>query len=91
MKFIAKTDWDRVHELACEIANATGQEDSVLTESKTEMLMCVLKELELVYGPCSKITATTADYTEEEKRPAIYREALRQAKVEGAHSRINSN
>ena len=55
MKRIAKIDWDRVHELACEIANEASQEDNVLAESKTEALMCVLKKLETKYGACSSI------------------------------------
>jgi hypothetical protein len=60
MKRIAKVDWDRVHELVCEIANATSQND-VLAESKTETLMYILKEFEAKYGVCSRITATIAD------------------------------
>jgi hypothetical protein len=83
MKRIAKVDWDRVHELACEIANATGQDDDVLAESKTEALMCVLKELEGKYGVCSRITATIADYAEDDRQLSLYREALSQAKAEG--------
>ena len=83
MKQIAKGDWDRVHELACEIATASGQGDHVLSDSRTEELMGVLKELEAKYGTCSKITATIADYAEEERKLPLYREALQQAKVEG--------
>lgn len=83
MKRIAKDDWDRVHEIACEIANASGQGDHVLSDSRTEELMSVLKELEAKYGACSKITATIADYAEEERKLPIYREALKQAKAEG--------
>jgi hypothetical protein len=83
MKRIAKADWDRVHELACEIANATTQDDDVLADSKTEAMMCLLRELETKYGPCSRITATIADYTEEHGQLSLYREALRQAKAEG--------
>jgi hypothetical protein len=83
MKRIAKVDWDRVHELACEIANATSQDDDVLAESKTETLMCVLKELEAKYGVCSRITATIADYAEDGRQLSLYREALSQAKAEG--------
>ena len=83
MKRIAKVDWDRVHELACEIANATIQDDDVLSESKTEALMCVLKELEAKYGICSRITGTIADYAEGDRQLALYREALSQAKAEG--------
>ena len=83
MKCITKADWDQVHELACEIANASSQDDDVLAESKTETLMCVLKELEAKYGTCSRITATIADYAEEDKRLSLYREALSQARAEG--------
>ena len=83
MKRIAKVDWDRVHELACEIANASSQEDGVLAESKTEALICVLKELEAKYGTCSRITATIADYAEEDRQMSLYQEALSQAKAEG--------
>ena len=83
MVHIAKVDWDRVHELACEIANASSHEDNVLAEAKTEGLICVLNELEAKYGACSRITATIADYAEEERRVSLYQEALRQAKAEG--------
>lgn len=83
MKRIAKADWDRVHELACEIVNASGQDDLVLSDSRTEELICVLKELEAKYGACSKITATIADFAEDERKLPLYREALQQAKAEG--------
>ena len=76
-------DWDRVHELACEIANASSQDDDMLAESKTEALMCVLKDLEAKYGVCSRITATIADYAEEGRQLSLYRDALSQAKAEG--------
>lgn len=52
---IAKGDWDRVHELACEIANAALQNDDVLVDARQEELMCILDDLQLKYGPCSKI------------------------------------
>jgi len=83
MKRIAKVDWDLVHELACEIANASCQDDDVLAASKIEALMCVLKELEAKYGVCSRITATIADYAEKDRQLSLYREALSQAKAEG--------
>jgi hypothetical protein len=79
---IPKVDWDRVHELACDIANASSQKDDVLTASKTETLLSVLKELQAKYGTCSRITATIADYTVGNSE-FLYREALRQAKAEG--------
>jgi hypothetical protein len=83
MKRIAKADWDRVHELACEIANAASQDDDVLADSRTEALMCVLEELEAKYGVCSRITATIADYAEEGRQRSLYQDALSQAKAEG--------
>ena len=83
MKRIAKADWDQVHELACEIANASSQDDDVLAESKTEALKCVLKDFEAKYGVCSRITATIADYTEDDRKVPLYREALSQAQAEG--------
>jgi hypothetical protein len=83
MKRIDKADWDCVHELACDIVNASSQEDAVLGASKTEALMHLLGQLEVKYGVCSRITATYADYAEEERRPALYRAALEQAKAEG--------
>jgi hypothetical protein len=82
MKRIAKDDWRRVHEIACDIANAAGADDHVLAASRKEELMHVLKELESKYGVCSRITATIADYAEEERKLSLYREALRQARAE---------
>ncbi len=79
---IPKADWDRVHELACEIANASSQEDDILTALKTETLLNILKELQAKYGTSSRITATIADFTEKNSE-IIYREALLQAKAEG--------
>ncbi len=83
MKRILKADWDRVHELDCQIANASAQDDHVLDASRTEALMCVLKELEAKYGTCSRITATIADFAKEDRKLPLYWEALRQAKAEG--------
>lgn len=82
MIIIAKSDWNRVHEIACDIANAAVAEDDILIDSKQEALMCILDELELKYGPCSRITATRADYTDSNPKP-LYQEALRQARKEG--------
>lgn len=83
MNRIPKPDWNRVHELAVEIANASIQSDEVLAESKIEALQCVLKELATKYGSCSRIAATIADYSEEENRLSLYRDALALAKAEG--------
>jgi hypothetical protein len=83
MKRIAKSDWDRVHEIAVEIATASSQEDGVLVTARIEELRRVLKELEAKYGVCSRIAATIADYAPEEERERLYREALVLAKREG--------
>jgi hypothetical protein len=84
MKHIDKCDWDQVHQLACEIVNASAQDDIVLSESKKESLMALLRGLERKYGPCSRITATEADFTEGSgTRLLLYRKALRQAISEG--------
>lgn len=83
MKRIEKGDWDQVHEIACEIVNASSLQDNVLHESKIEALFDVLRALEKKYGTCSRITATFADYSKEEDRAKLYRAALTQARSEG--------
>ena len=81
---IAKPDWEEVRQLACDIVNASSVDDAVLVASKKETLMSLLRGLEAKYGPCSKITATVADFTEEtEVRRRLYQQALQQAKAEG--------
>ena len=82
MKIIPAHDWDSVREIACEIANAAGDEDSALMESRTAALLALLAELEKKYGACSRITATIADYTEF-GRKELYEAALSQAIEEG--------
>ena len=61
---IAKFDWDRVQEVACEFANAVIMEDVVLSESKRESVMDLLDELEIKYGERARITATRGDFLE---------------------------
>ena len=58
---IEKRDWDRVHELACDIANASGMDDDALAASKVDGLFGFLRELESKYGRLSRIVATYAD------------------------------
>ncbi len=38
-------EWDRVHELAVEVANASMQDDAVLSEAKTQEMIYYLREL----------------------------------------------
>jgi multidrug resistance efflux pump len=83
MVAIAKEDWNRVHELAAGIVNASEHDDAALESSNVEELRRVLIELEAKYGACSRITATRADYADENDREALYQMALQQARAEG--------
>ena len=80
-KGIEKEDWDRIHELACEVVNATLNEDEILSESRNETLLAALRELKEKYGKHPSILATIGDFTEEkEERMKIYSRALERAK-----------
>jgi hypothetical protein len=59
---ISTKDWDIVHELAVEIANAP---DSEKGHHRTRLLE-YLNALELKYGPRPSISATRADYLDDE-------------------------
>ncbi len=63
---IPTTEWDRVHELAVEIANASVRDDDTVSESGTEELLCYLGELRTRYGDLPSILGTLGDYTEHE-------------------------
>jgi hypothetical protein len=81
---IATEDWQRVHELACDIANASGANDEALTAAKVSSLFDVLRELEAKYGRLSRIIATYADYTEKkEEQRSLLKEAFEAARREG--------
>ena len=60
---IKDEDWDRVHELAVEIVNAS--EDERLSRVYTQRLLTVLDELEEKYGALPSILATRADYVDD--------------------------
>jgi hypothetical protein len=61
---IATEDWDRVHELALDIANASAEEDLATSESATVRLRELLDELQEKYGPLPSLLATRADYVD---------------------------
>ena len=78
---IEKADWDRVHDLACEIVNATSINDGILSESKHLSLFSVLDELESKYGRHPSIIATRGDFTDDPNEAlALFHQALELAR-----------
>ena len=74
---ICRKDWKRVIEKACDIANATEDDDDPMYDVHVESLMTLLDELEVKYGPQSRILATRADYIENpSERGTLYAQAL---------------
>jgi len=74
---IEKADWDRVHEMACGIVNATSIGDGILSESKHESLFSVLDELEAKYGKHPSIIATRGDFTDDRNEAlSLFQQAL---------------
>jgi hypothetical protein len=63
---IPAADWDRVHELAVEIANASMRDDDAVSESRTEELLLYVGKLRTRYGDLPSILGTLGDYTENE-------------------------
>lgn len=61
---IEKSDWNRVHELACDIVNASSIDDQILVDTIRESLFSVLEELEEKYGEHPSIIATRGDFSE---------------------------
>jgi hypothetical protein len=59
---IDKQDWDEVHDLACDIANAIAMEDVILQESKLAGLFRLLDQLGRKYGDHPALLATRADF-----------------------------
>ncbi len=69
---IAKSDWDQVTELACEVVNASSMDDDILSQSKLSRLFDVLDSLEEKYGEHPSITATRGDFTEDATEALIH-------------------
>jgi hypothetical protein len=61
---ISTADWDRVHELAVEVANASGARDEDARERAARQLTGLLDELQEKYGPLPSLLATRADYVD---------------------------
>ncbi|HEY5892303.1 MAG TPA: hypothetical protein VIT91_03640 [Chthoniobacterales bacterium] len=81
---IAKPDWDRVHQAACDIVNAYTMGDEILGQSKRERLFDVLDELEEKYGEHPSIIATRGDFSENrDEAMACFQKALKLARFYG--------
>jgi hypothetical protein len=79
---ITTEDWDRVHELALEVANSSGESDDVATESASRRLLALLDALQKKYGPLPTLLATRADYVDtSEERDYWLSAAYEQARV----------
>jgi hypothetical protein len=77
---IADADWDRVHELAVAIVNASAREDEEGEARARVTLFTVLDQLDDKYGPKPSLLATRADYVESpEHREWLLRAAYTQA------------
>lgn len=78
---IPTSEWDRVHELALEVANASMQDDGVLSEAKTEELLAYLRELRVRHGELPSILGTLGDYMDDElQRYDLYARAVAEAR-----------
>lgn len=60
---INSQDWDQLHNLAVQVANASGEEEDELRSQ----LLSYLQELESKYGELPSILATRADYAEDSR------------------------
>jgi hypothetical protein len=58
---ITTEDWDRVHELALEVVNASAEGDIASSESAALRLRELLDDLQQHYGPLPSLLATRAD------------------------------
>jgi len=78
---IPTPEWDRVHELAVEVANASMQDDAVLSEARTEEMLSYLRELRVRHGDLPSILGTLGDYTDDEvERYDLYARAVAEAR-----------
>jgi hypothetical protein len=83
---IATSDWDRVHELAVELASYTAADDARGEACARISLMRVLDDLEKKYGTKPSLLATRADYVESlEEREWLLLAAFTEAERTGDH------
>jgi hypothetical protein len=78
---IPTPEWDRVHELAVEVANASMRDDAVLSEAKAEEMLSCLRELRVRHGDLPSILGTMADYVDDEvQQYDLYARAVAEAR-----------
>ena len=81
---ITKEAWARVHQKACDIANASLMEDEIMGRVQTMGMKEVLDELEEKFGVHPAILATRADYVDDPaERLRLFTEALALARENG--------
>jgi hypothetical protein len=82
---IATEDWDRVHELALEVVNASAEGEDARSQSAAVRLRELLDELQEKYGPLPSLLATRADYVSDapEERDYWLTAAYEQAERRG--------
>lgn len=61
---IATEDWDRVHQLALDVVNASSEGDLAASDSAKVRLRELLDQLQERYGPLPSLLATRADYVD---------------------------
>jgi hypothetical protein len=80
---VSTEDWDRVHELAVHVVNATTRGEEEASAAATRQILTLLDDLDGKYGPLPSLLATRADYVEKPSE----RERLWEAAHEQAVSR----
>lgn len=64
---ILKADWDRILELAVDVANAGEAEDETLAEEKRVAVLGVIDELLVKYGEKASLLSVKASYLEDDQ------------------------
>jgi hypothetical protein len=81
---ITTEDWDRIHQLALDVVNASADGDTSASDAASLRLREVLDELQEKYGPLPSLLATRADYvTGTEERDYGLTAAYEQAAARG--------
>ena len=81
---IATEDWDRVHQLAADVVNASADGDTAAADAASLRIRGVLDELQKKYGPLPSLLAPRADYVDGlEEREYWLMAAYEQAQARG--------
>lgn len=89
MKPISKSAWNRVHEKACDVANAAHSDNDPMYEVYRGQMLEILDELETEFGTQSRILDTRADYIDDpHERLRLYTKALELARAQNDEDEI---